>query len=63
MVLPKNQIFYSQNRPTDFHIDGGRILKSINGLNPHKAHGHDGLSKRMVKLCNLAMTKSLHKNL
>ena len=31
----------------------------INGLKPHKAHGHDGISIRMVKLCNLTITKLL----
>ena len=28
----------------DFDIECGKILKLINGLNPHKAHGHDGIS-------------------
>ena len=42
----------------DFDIDGG-ISKLINGLNPNKAHGHDGTSIPMVKLCNLTITKPL----
>ena len=29
----------------------------INGLNLRKAHGHDGISIRMVKLCKLTITK------
>ena len=41
-ILPTNQIFYTQNRLID--IDCGKILKLINGLNPHKAHGNDGIS-------------------
>ena len=41
----------------DFDIECGKILKLINGLNPHKAHGHDGISIRMVKLCNLTTTR------
>ena len=57
-ILPTNQIFYTQNRLTDFD-DCGKILKLINRLNPHKAHGHDGISIRMVKLCNLIVTKPL----
>ena len=40
-ILPTNQIFYTQNRLRDFNIDYGKISKLINGLNPHKAHGHD----------------------
>ena len=58
-ILPTNQIFYTQNRLRDFNIDYGKISKLINGLNPHKAHGHDEIYIRMVKSCNLTITKSL----
>ena len=58
-ILPTNQILYTQNTLRDFDIDCGKSLKLINGLNPHKAHGHDGISIRMVKLCNLTITKPL----
>ena len=58
-ILPRNQIFYVQNRLRDFDIDYGKISKLINGLNPHKAHGNDEISIRMVKLCNLTLTKPL----
>ena len=34
----------------DFGIDCGKVSKLINGLNPHKAHGHDEISIRIVKL-------------
>ena len=47
-----NQIFYSQNRLRDFDFDCGKIFKLINELNPHKAHGHDRIPTRIVKLCN-----------
>ena len=33
--------------------------KFQNLLTPLKAHGHDGISIRMVKLCNLTITKPL----
>ena len=54
-ILPTNKIFYTQNRPKDFDIDCGKLLKliKINGLNSPKAHGHDRISIRMLKLCNL----------
>ena len=51
-ILPTNQIFYTQNRLRDLDIDCWKVLRLINGLNPHKAHSHDGISIRMVKLCN-----------
>ena len=58
-ILPTNQIFYTQNRLSDFDIDCGKILKLINELNPNKARGHDGVSIQMLKLCNLTITKPL----
>ena len=58
-ILPTNQIFYTQNILRGFDIDCGKILKLINRLNPYKAYGHDGTSIRMVKLCNLTITKPL----
>ena len=58
-ILPTNQIFYTQNRQKDFDTDSGKILRLMNRLNPHKAHGHDGISMGMVKLYNLATTKPL----
>ena len=57
-ILPTNQIFDTQNRLRDFDISCGKILKLLNGLNPHKAHGHDGISIQMLKLFNLTTTKS-----
>ena len=56
-VLPTNRIFYTQNRLRGFAIDCGKTLKLINVLNRRKAHGHDGISTQMVKLCNLKITK------
>ena len=58
-ILPTNQIFYTQNRPRHFDIDCGKISKLINVLVLHKAYGHDGISIRMVKLCNLTITEPL----
>ena len=58
-ILLTNQIFYTQNRLRDFDIDRGEISKLINGLNSCKAHGHHGISVRMVKLCKLTMAKPL----
>ena len=56
-ILPTNQIFYTQNRRRDFDIDCVKLLKLTDALNPHKAHGHDEIFIRMVKLCNLTITK------
>ena len=58
-ILQTNHILYTQNILNDFDIDCGKVLKLINGLHPHKAHGHDGISIRMLKLCNLTITKPM----
>ena len=55
----RKQIFYTQNSLRDFYIICGKSSKLINGLNPHKAHGHDGISIQMLKLCNLIIAKPL----
>ena len=39
--------------------DCRKILRLINALNPHKAHGHDAISIRMVKWYYLAITRPL----
>ena len=59
IILPISQIFYTQNKLKDFDIDCGKILKLIIGLNPQKAHGHNGIPTPMVKLCNLKITEPL----
>ena len=58
-ILSINQIFYTQSRLRDFDIDGGKIFKSVNRLNPNKDHVYDRISIRMVKLFNLRITKTL----
>ena len=37
---------------TEFAISEEKILKIIRNLNPNKAHGWDGISARMIKICN-----------
>ena len=49
-ILPISQKFYTLNRLRDFGVDCGEIFKLINGLHPHKAHGHDGNSIQMLKV-------------
>ena len=38
-----------------------RIIDLISGFNVNKAHGHDGLSIRMLKLCSDSLSKPLTK--
>ena len=40
-------------------ISGSDILKTIRSLDINKAHGHDDISVRMMKICNDAIVKPL----
>ena len=42
--------FREDNRLCDINLNYKKILKVIQSLNPNKAHGHDGVSVRMLKL-------------
>ena len=48
--LPK--VFYKTNsRINNIFFNSDFILKVVNDLNPSKAHGWDGISIRMIKMC------------
>ena len=40
-------------------ISGSDILKTIRSLDINKAHGHDDISVRMMKICDDAIVESL----
>ena len=58
-VLPKSQIFLTQSRISTLHFDEEELIKIIRNLNVHKAHGHDDISIRMIKICDKSILKSL----
>ena len=58
-VLPINQTFLTQSWLTSLDFNEEEILKIIRALNKHKAHGHDYISMRMIKLCNKSLLKPL----
>ena len=58
--LPTNVTFEIEKRLSTFDFSTGNILKFIKALNPNKAHGHDGISIRMIKLCAFSISKPLH---
>ena len=57
--LSSDQIFLTQSllRSLDFKED--EILKIIRALNIHKAHGHDDISIRMIKVCDKSLLNPL----
>ena len=50
-ALPVNQISLTQSRLHSLDFNEEEILKIIRILNIHKAHGHDDISIRMIKIC------------
>ena len=47
--------FASDCRINDFLIQHDNVLKIIRDLNPAKAHGYDGISIRMIKMCAVSI--------
>ena len=58
-VLPKNQIFLTQSRICTLDFNEEELMKIIRNLKVHKAHGHDDISIRMIKICDKSILKSL----
>ena len=58
-VLPVNQMFLTQSRLNYIDFNEDEILKIIKALNIHKAHGHDNISIRMIKICDKSLLKPL----
>ena len=50
--LPEKTTYNSAARHTSIKFDNSDILKIIWSLNVNKAHGHDGISVRMIKMCD-----------
>ena len=58
-VLPINQKFLTQSRLTSLDFNEEEIFKIIRALNIHKAHGHDDISIRIIKICDESLLKPL----
>ena len=57
--LPSRRSFKTNNRLLTLNINKGDILKIIRNLNANKAHGHDEISIRMLKICDSVITEPL----
>ena len=58
-VLPKNKIFLTQSRICTLDFNEEELMKIIRNLKVHKAHGHDDISIRMIKICDKSILKPL----
>ena len=50
--LPINQVFLTESRLCFLDFNEDQILKTIGDLSIRKAHVHDDISIRMIKLCD-----------
>ena len=57
--LPENISFETEKRLSIFEICNNEVVKLIKSLDPNKAHGHDGISIRMLKLRATSVSKPL----
>ena len=54
------QIFWLQDfRLTSIKFENNDVLKIIGSLNANKAHGHDGISVRIIKICDESLVHPL----
>ena len=51
--------YNSAARLTSIKFDNNDILKIIRSLNINKAHGHDDISVRMIKMCDESLVQPL----
>ena len=58
-ILPANQMLLTQSRLNSINFKEDEILKIIGALNIHKAHSHDDISIRMIKICDKSFLKAL----
>ena len=58
-VLPTNLPQLTSKCLDSIHFSSSDIAKIIGRLDPNKAHGHDMLSIRMIKLCGNSICKPL----
>ena len=57
--LPTNQLFMTQAMLRSLDFNEGEILKIIRVVNMNKAHGHNDISIRMIKICDESLLKPL----
>ena len=57
--LPSKLEYLTQSRLSSITFSKDDIAKMIQNLDPNKAHGHDQISIRMLKLCSTSICKPL----
>ena len=55
----KTTVLLTSSRRFTLDLNEKKIIKIIRNLNVHKAHGHDNISIRMIKICGKSILKLL----
>ena len=58
--IPPNITFATEQKLSTFEFCTDGIVRIIKSLDPNKAHGHDEISIRMIKLCGSLIAKPLN---
>ena len=58
-VIPANTSFITEIKWSTFEICLGEIVIIVRSLAPNRAHGHDKISIRMIKICAFLILKLL----
>ena len=57
--LLSDLIYFTSRELSKIQFNSGNIAKIISDLNPNKAHDHEKISKRMLKICGKSICKPL----
>ena len=57
--VPESQTYITDSKLSSLQFEDKDIIKIIRSLDINKAHGHDDISIRMLKICDLAIIKPL----
>ena len=58
-VFPREFIYMTEKRIQSITFSESDVIKIIRALDVNKAHGHDNISVRMIKLCNNSVAHPL----
>ena len=57
--LPENQVYLTNSRINSVPFSDDLVINIIRNLNVNKAHGHDDISIRMIKMCDESLLRPL----
>ena len=58
-TLPENQVYLTNSRINSVPFFDDLIINIIRPMNVNKAHGHDDISIRMIKMCDESLVRPL----